>query len=288
MKTYLADIIPKIKRYSEKLDNLTLLTNQHWVVLDELRNSKFVYIFRSNYELLISQNGKVEKGKWEYLGNNSLLIERKDESYLFRHGFFDSNILALKVDGKDEFAFLVNENNYGGDLNSIEKVLDFLERKYLKMIPQNQIELPNNIYKFQDLKEKTLKLEKDLNPVENAEWKYGYMDRQGNIIINYKFDRAYDFFEGLALVFVTKNKTDYYGFIDEKGNEVIPLKYEFAENFSEGLCLVRLNRKFGYLNKKGETIIPFRFDDADSFKFGKARVKLNGRQFHIDRNGNEI
>src|SRR5690625_3275508 len=84
MKTYLADIIPKIKRHSEKLDNLTLLTNQHWVVLDELKNSKFVYIFRSNYELLISQNGKVEKGKWEYLGNNSLLIERKGESFLFR------------------------------------------------------------------------------------------------------------------------------------------------------------------------------------------------------------
>jgi hypothetical protein len=245
MKTYLADIIPKINRYSEKLDNLTLITNQHWVVLDELRNSKFVYIFRSNYELLISQNGKVEKGKWEYLGNNSLLIERKDESYLFRHGFFDSNILALKVDGKDEFAFLVNENNYGGDLNSIEKVLDFLERKYLKMIPQNQIELPNNIYKFQEVEEKTLNLEKDLNPVENAEWKYGYMDRQGNLIINYKFDKAYDFLEDLALVYVTRNKTDYYGFIDEKGNDVIPLKYEFAESFSEGLCLVRLNRKFG-------------------------------------------
>ena len=288
MKTYLADIIPKIKRFSEKLDNLTLLTNQHWVVLDELRNSKFVYIFRSNYELLISQNGKVQKGKWEYLGNNSLLIEKKDESYLFRHGFFDSNILALKVDGKDEFAFLVNENNYGGDLNSIEKVLDFLERKYLKIIPPNQIELPNNFYKIQEAEEKPLNLDNDLNPIENTERKYGYMNRQGDLIINYKYDRAYDFFEGLALVYVTRNKTDYYGFIDEEGNEVIPLKYEFAENFSEGLCHVRLNRKFGYLNKKAEIIIPFRFDDADSFEFGKARVKLNGRQFYIDINENEI
>ena len=137
MRTYLADIIPKINRYSEKLDNLTLLTNQHWVVLNELENSKNVYIFRNNNELLISQNGKVERGKWEYLGNNSLLIELKEGSYLFRHGFFDTNILALKVDGKDEFAFLVNENNYGGELNSIEKILDFLERKYLIMMPQS-------------------------------------------------------------------------------------------------------------------------------------------------------
>src|SRR5690554_7964206 len=110
MKTYFANIIPKIKRYSEKLDNLTLLTNQHWVVIDELQNSKFVYIFRNNQELLISQNGIVEKAKWEYLGNNSLLIERNSGSFLFRHGFFDSNVLALKIDGRDEYAFLVYEN----------------------------------------------------------------------------------------------------------------------------------------------------------------------------------
>jgi len=157
MKTYLADIIPKIKKYSEKLDNLTLLTNQHWVVIDELKNSKLVYIFRSNNQLLISQNGKIEKGKWEYLGNNSLLIEKKEESYLFRHGFFDSNILALKIDGKNEFVFLVNENNHGGDLNSIEKVIDFLETKYLKIIPTKQIESNG-----EENKNKTLNLDKDL------------------------------------------------------------------------------------------------------------------------------
>jgi len=146
MKTFIADIIPKLKKFSHKLDNLTLLTNQHWVIIDELKNSKCVYIFRSNYELLISQNGKVEKGKWEYLGNNSLLVERKEELFLFRHGFFDSNILALKVDGRDEYVFLVNENNYGGDLNNIDKVLSFLETKYLGIIPSNQINASNNFF----------------------------------------------------------------------------------------------------------------------------------------------
>ena len=287
MRTYLADIIPKIKRFSEKLDNLTLLTNQHWVVLDELKNSKFVYIFRSNYELLISQNGKVEKGKWEYLGNNSLLIERKDESYLFRHGFFDANILALKVDGKDEFAFLVNENNYGGDLNSIEKVLDFLERKYLKVIPQNQIQISSYDVDY-EFKQNSFKLDKDLNPVENDDFKYGFMDKEGNLIIPYKYDRAYDFSEGLAMVYKTKNRIDYYGYIDEHGNEIIQLQYEYGENFSQDLALVRQNRKFGFIDKKGDVIIPFKFDDADSFEYGKARVKIKNRQFYIDKAGNEI
>src|SRR5690606_20627419 len=101
-------------------------------VVDEMANSKNVYIFRTNNELLISQNGKVEKAKWEYLGNNSLLIDKKEESYLFKHGFLDENILALKVDSKDEYAFLVNENKYNVELNSINKIADFLTKTYLE------------------------------------------------------------------------------------------------------------------------------------------------------------
>lgn len=132
MKTFFSDIIPKIQRFSQKLDNLTMLTNQHWVVIDEIENSKNVYIFRQNNELLISQNGKVEKAKWEYLGHNALLIDRKDESYLFKHGFFDENILALKIDSKNEYAFLVNESKFDKELNSLNSIVEFLNDKYIE------------------------------------------------------------------------------------------------------------------------------------------------------------
>ena len=136
MKTYFSNIIPRIIQYSDKLDNLTLLTNQHWVVLDELTNSKTVYIFRANGELLISTNGKVSKAKWEYLGQNTLLIDLKSgESYLFKHGFFDHNIFALKIDGKEEYAFLINESKYDGELNNIESVTTFLEATYVTNPP---------------------------------------------------------------------------------------------------------------------------------------------------------
>jgi hypothetical protein len=136
MKTFLADIFPKIQRFSDKLDNLTLLTNQHWVSIDDILTTKTVYIFRNNNELLVSTNGKVEKERWEYLGNKSLLID----SYLFKHGFFDENILALKVDSSEEYAVFVNENNYDGELNSIERVFDFLRRKYLDPTIKSTIE----------------------------------------------------------------------------------------------------------------------------------------------------
>jgi hypothetical protein len=63
MKTFLTDIFPKIQRYSERLDNITLLTNQHWVSIDDILSTKTVFIFRTNNELLVSTNGKVEKEK---------------------------------------------------------------------------------------------------------------------------------------------------------------------------------------------------------------------------------
>lgn len=132
MKTFFSDIFPKIQKYSEKLDNLTLLTNQHWVFIDGLLSNKIVYIFRSNFELLISTNGKVEKAKWEYLGNQSLLIDNKTDCYLFKHGFFDENILALKIDSSEEYAVFVNENKNDGELNSIDRIFDFLRLKYLE------------------------------------------------------------------------------------------------------------------------------------------------------------
>lgn len=140
MKTYFSDIIPRIQKFSQKLDNLTLLTNQHWVVIDDIDKSKNVYIFRQNNELLISKNGKVEKVKWEYLGHNSLLIDRKDESYLFKHGFFDENILALKIDSKDEYAFLVNETKFDKELNSSQSVIEFLNKKYIELSIKNRIQ----------------------------------------------------------------------------------------------------------------------------------------------------
>lgn len=135
MKTFVADIIPKIQRYSQKLDNIALLTNQHWVVLDELGQSKIIYIFRNTNELIISTNGKVEKAKWEYLGHNSILIDLNEQSYLFKDGFFDENILALKIDSKDEYGILINENRYNGELNNISSVLNFLSQKYLITTP---------------------------------------------------------------------------------------------------------------------------------------------------------
>lgn len=131
MKSYILDIIPKIQRFSKKLDNISNLANKHWIVLDELNNSKTVLIFREkNNQLLISTNGSIEKGAWDYLGNNSIMIDRNNESYLFKQGFIDEHVFALKVDGKEEYLLLVNEEKFDNIKLTVNTVSVFLMNKY--------------------------------------------------------------------------------------------------------------------------------------------------------------
>jgi hypothetical protein len=132
MKTYLSDIIPKVKRFSDKLDNISLLMGTHWAVLDDGSDFRMVYIFRESNQLLISTNGRITKGSWEYLGHNSLMIDHNQESYLFQMGFFDKNILALKLDSRDEYALLINQNNDANIVHKINEVHQYLINKYVR------------------------------------------------------------------------------------------------------------------------------------------------------------
>ena len=50
-----------------------------------------------------------------------------------------------------------------------------------------------------------------------------------------------------------------YGFIDKKGNVVIPAKFESIGDFKKGLAPAKLNKKWVFINKKGECVITAKF-----------------------------
>lgn len=140
MKTFILDLIPNIIRFSEKLDDITKLTSQHWVAVGELNDTRVLYIFRPNSDLLISRDGVVEKAKWEYLGQNTLLLETKEKSYLFKQEFNDGMIMALRIDGKPEYALLVNESKFKEEFNSVDDVISFLKANYIEKLQNVPIE----------------------------------------------------------------------------------------------------------------------------------------------------
>lgn len=116
--------------------------------------------------------------------------------------------------------------------------------------------------------------------------KYGYADKAGNIIIPYKWQEAYEFSEGLAVV---SEDGYHYGFIDKTGKVVIPLEYSGAGGFSEGLAAVgKEDEGYGYIDKTGHLVIPYDSDlyDADEFKNGIAKVYTRFyEEYYIDKSG---
>ncbi len=130
MKYYISDIIPKIQRYSRQLDELALIQNHHWIAFDNSNETKTTYIFRDNKDLIVSQSGQVKKSKWDYLGNQTILIENAEESLLFRNSFYDETILVLNLDNTDSYAFFLNETKIGSSIKTIEKLNEYLNKKY--------------------------------------------------------------------------------------------------------------------------------------------------------------
>lgn len=98
----------------------------------------------------------------------------------------------------------------------------------------------------------------------------GYINKTGNIVIDFQFDRAKDFSEGLAAI----KKDDKWGYIDKTGNIIIEPQFSIARPFSQGLAGVGINGKQGYIDKSGNFVIEPKFDVAMSFSEGLALVSL--------------
>jgi len=99
---------------------------------------------------------------------------------------------------------------------------------------------------------------------------YGFINKDGRIIIPPAFDVAGDFSNGLAPVCNGDSKHRKCGYIDSGGNVAIEFKFDFAESFSEGLAPVKIGAKFGYIDTSGSVIIAPKFETALDFQGGLA------------------
>ena len=114
--------------------------------------------------------------------------------------------------------------------------------------------------------------------------KWGYIDKKGNFVIVPEYEQAHSFSEGLAAVCID----DKWGYIDKKRNFIIQPKYDNARPFFEGLAPVELDDEWGYIDKKGRFVIPTMYDNARPFFEGLALVEIDGKWGFIDEEGEEI
>lgn len=114
--------------------------------------------------------------------------------------------------------------------------------------------------------------------------KYGFIDKLGHEIIPCKYEKAYDFEIGIAVVKIGEKE----GAIDKQGNIVIPIMYDNLCFDKDSTASASLNEKCGRINIKGETIIPFDYEYCGSFCEGLAVVRQNGLYGFVNREGSIV
>ena len=109
--------------------------------------------------------------------------------------------------------------------------------------------------------------------------KWGFVKRNGEMLIEPRFSEARGFAEGLAPVCVRVSLfRSGWGYIDRSGKMAIAPKFDSANPFSEGLARVRLggerSGRFGFIDKSGKLVIPAEFSLAFAFHDARAPVRL--------------
>src|SRR5258708_1778845 len=149
--------------------------------------------------------------------------------------------------------------------------------------------------------------------------KVGYIDRDGQVVIDPIYDQGTRFSEGLAAVclrsrwgvidangnFVIKPTLSHWcrfqdglaslptkgkwGVIDKRGSFVIPPKYDYLATFKEGLALFRAGEgekaRYGFINKNGVEAIPPHFRRSHDFSEGLAAAKVGNLWGYIGTSG---
>ena len=110
-------------------------------------------------------------------------------------------------------------------------------------------------------------------PVKDCETElWGYIDSEGNYLVEPKYKTAEVFSDGMAIV---ENEAGLKGYIDATGKEIVPCQYQHARNFGEyDLAPVEVDGSWGYIKKDGSYYIEPSLPEADSFSEGYALVKL--------------
>lgn len=123
--------------------------------------------------------------------------------------------------------------------------------------------------------------------VSSNKYVTGFIDSTGKELFGV-FDVATNFNNGISVV--TKNNK--WGGIDRKGNVVIPFQFDRIYGFyQKGRSVAVINNKYGIIDSVGNVIVPFMYDseyDVVYIKNETIRFKENGKYGLYDRNGKII
>jgi serine/threonine protein kinase len=247
--------------------------------------------------------------KFAFSFNDGLAIVWKDAGA----GIIDKNgriVIPFKYDrierfGKEGLSLAQLEGKYGVIDKTGNTVIPFkYDEAYnfadglicvksggsFKFVDRNDLEIPSLRKYIGTFSEGLLSTSVSLDST-GLNSKHGAVDKNGNIIIPFKYEGLYKFSEDLAAVLISGK----WGFIDKNQYIIIKPQYFSAGYFKEGLAHVSKGM-WGYIDITGNTVIPFRYKEVSAFENGFARVALESstvrfaedafnNAFYIDKKG---
>ena len=104
---------------------------------------------------------------------------------------------------------------------------------------------------------------------------YGYINREGEIVILPKYFYANVFSEGLAFVKLDR-MSDLWACINTNDEILFTIKADYSiEGFAEGLAVINYKNEFSFIDRNGNKVFDKTFFKANSFYNGYAVVKLS-------------
>jgi len=112
---------------------------------------------------------------------------------------------------------------------------------------------------------------------------FGFIDKNGKLVIDYKFNFASDFKNGMAKVRIGSNKDAKYAYINRSGKYKTKLYNELSD-FDHNLAIAGLDGKYVVIDTSGKEISQI-YDKIYKYREGMARVEKDGKYSFINRKG---
>jgi len=120
---------------------------------------------------------------------------------------------------------------------------------------------------------------------------YGLVDKNNNIILDYKYTLVGRFNKKSAYYPFNMAKIERFnkkGYVLENGKVLVEPVYDILKAYQEGVARVKKDGKWGFIDTKGNVVIELTYDYVEAFKYGKSKVTFKNKTFYIDKNNNII
>ena len=229
------------------------------------------------------------KNKWGYIDKQgNIAIEPQ---FSMASGFSEG-LAAVEINNKygfiDKTGRMVIEPQYDFALAFTEGVSPVSIDDYFQIIDKNGAVVTELDDSFTDIECFSNGLAAAEVALSEDEWKYGFIDRTGKVVVKPQFDFAYAFEDGRALVTLTDGGKS--GFIDTTGQFILKPQYDEAEPFADDLAPVKKDGRWRFIDKAGADVVLLsnKFEYVDSLSEGRSRVKIGDKYGAIDKAGNLI